>query len=77
MGESKLIEYALQQGPLIFVLTVIIIGGARKLWVYGWQYNEVKAQRDEAMELQKSANESNKELVNYIKNSRVFAGREK
>lgn len=33
-------------GGSLALLTLIVIGGARGWWVYGWQYRELRGERD-------------------------------
>lgn len=40
---DELLELAKQQGSLVLLLTLIIVTGARGLWVWGWQYKEALA----------------------------------
>lgn len=39
-----------QQAPLVILLGLILIGGARKVWVFGWQYDDLVRERDRAIE---------------------------
>lgn len=37
---DELLEVAKSQGPVVLLLVLIIIGGSRAVWVWGWQYRE-------------------------------------
>lgn len=36
----------LEKGGVLAVLVLIILGGSRRLWVWGWQYREMENDRD-------------------------------
>lgn len=36
----------LRDAGVIGVLVIIIVGGIKKLWVWGWQYREMERDRD-------------------------------
>lgn len=36
----------LRDAGVIGVLVIIIVGGIKKLWVWGWQYREMEKDRD-------------------------------
>lgn len=44
---GELLKLALQQSPLIFVLVGIVIAGHKRLWVYGWQFDQAVKEREE------------------------------
>lgn len=46
--DFKTIWDFIQTGGVAALLLVIIVGGGKQWWVFGWQHNEVKAERDEA-----------------------------
>lgn len=37
---DELLEVAKSQGPVVLLLVLIIVGGSRAVWVWGWQYRE-------------------------------------
>lgn len=41
----------IQTGGVVAVLLVIILGGVRKWWVFGWQYQRVEESNERWMEL--------------------------
>lgn len=47
MEYKEIIEFLAQLGPAgVVYLSIFIIGLVLKRWVMGWQYEEMKAQRD-------------------------------
>ena len=45
--ESAIWDWAKTQGPLVAVLVAILVTGARQMWVWGWHYREMRADRDQ------------------------------
>jgi hypothetical protein len=43
---SKILA-AVQQGGVVALLVLVLVGGATKRWVFWWQFDDVKAQRDQ------------------------------
>jgi hypothetical protein len=44
--ESTLLQFV-QSGGVLGLLVLIVYGGSRGLWVYGWQYKAAIQDRDE------------------------------
>lgn len=44
--ESAIWDWAKTQGPFAILLVTILWSGAVKKWVWGWTYQELKADRD-------------------------------
>jgi hypothetical protein len=46
-GEVSSLLDLITQGGLVALLLIIIYGGAKRLWVFGWVYEALKQERDE------------------------------
>lgn len=44
-AETNWIQW-IEKGGVLAVAVIIIVAGSRKLWVWGWQYREMEADRD-------------------------------
>lgn len=42
---------AVQTGGVVAVLLILIVGGIKKWWVFGWQYREIEKSNARWMEL--------------------------
>jgi hypothetical protein len=51
MPDPVSIYNVVQTGGVVAVLLVIIIGGVRKWWVFGWQYQKIEESNAKWMEL--------------------------
>ena len=51
---------ALQQGGLVAFTILVLLAGATRRWVFGWQLDEMRAQRDQ---LQKRVDELDHRLA--------------
>lgn len=47
MPEAISILDLIAKGGIIGLLVVILVGGMRQWWVFGWQYRQVLGERDE------------------------------
>lgn len=46
MNELEIIQL-IRDGGLVVVLLLTLIGGAKRLWVFGWTYKDLERDRDE------------------------------
>lgn len=60
--ETTILQYV-QSGGVLGLLLVIVLGGARGWWVYGWQWALLQKERDEWKALATGAVTSVKEIV--------------
>lgn len=42
---------AISQGGFVVALLLLIIAGARRIWVYGWMWEHEKEQNDKLLEI--------------------------
>jgi len=47
MTTADILHFFQQQGALVFVAVLILWGGARRTWVWGYQLKEMTQDRDE------------------------------
>lgn len=43
---GEVVDYVVRGGLAVFLL-LVIVGGAREWWVFGWTFRAVKAERDD------------------------------
>jgi len=41
----------ISKGGVVALLLIIVVGGVKKIWVFGWIYSELQADRDRWMNL--------------------------
>lgn len=50
-GEASSIVDLISNAGLVGLLVLIIVGGAKRMWVFGWVYENALAEKDEWKEL--------------------------
>lgn len=46
MGEAASIIDMVSKGGIATLLGLVIFGGVKRIWVFGWQYSELEKDRD-------------------------------
>ncbi|HWF66551.1 MAG TPA: hypothetical protein VN670_04570 [Acidobacteriaceae bacterium] len=49
MGEAATIIDMISKGGIATLLGIVIFGGVKRIWVFGWQYSELEKDRDRWM----------------------------
>lgn len=68
-------NYLLQQTPLVVLLALILIGGSRRVWVFGWQYDAIVQERDRAISANESATDTNEAAIKLLESIRQAQSR--
>lgn len=71
--DAGMILKILNDGGIIALLVVILVGGVREWWVFGWYYTEMSRERDTWKELALSGTSLAERAVNIAQHRKTTA----